>query len=50
VRGRIVLQVDGRDFALGPGDRLELPRNTEHSACAGPDGAIYLIARRRELA
>jgi mannose-6-phosphate isomerase-like protein (cupin superfamily) len=47
VRGRIVLLVEGREFPLGPGDCLELPRGTVHSARTGPDGAIYLIARRR---
>ena len=47
LRGRIVLKIDGHDFALGPGDQLELPRGTVHSAQAGPDGALYLIARRR---
>jgi len=47
LRGRIVLKVGGRDFALGPGDQLELPRGTVHSAQAGPDGAVYLIGRRR---
>lgn len=47
LRGRIVLRVDGRDFPLGPGDGLELPRGVVHSARAGPDGAVYLIARRR---
>jgi quercetin dioxygenase-like cupin family protein len=48
VRGRIVLRADGRDFPLGPGDRLDLPRGIVHSAQAGPDGAVYLIARRRD--
>lgn len=47
VRGRIVLRVGGCEFPLGPGDCLELPRGTVHSARAGPDGAVYLIARRR---
>ena len=47
LRGGIVLRVDGRDFPLGPGDCLELPRGVVHSARAGPDGAVYLIARRR---
>jgi quercetin dioxygenase-like cupin family protein len=46
VRGRIVFRVEGRDFPLGPGDSLELPSGTVHSAQAGPDGAVYLIARR----
>jgi mannose-6-phosphate isomerase-like protein (cupin superfamily) len=47
VRGRIVLHVGGREFPLGPGDCLELPRGTRHSARTGPDGAVYLIARKR---
>jgi quercetin dioxygenase-like cupin family protein len=47
VRGRIVLNIGGRDIPLGPGDCLELPRGTVHSAQAGPDGAVYLIGRRR---
>ena len=47
VRGRIVLQVEGRDIPLGPGDRLLLPRGTPHTARAGPEGAAYLIGQRR---
>jgi len=47
VRGRIALRVDGRDYVLGPGDRLELPGGTRHSALAGPEGAHYLIGQRR---
>lgn len=49
VCGRIVLQVDGHDIPLGPGDRLELPRGTVHTARAGPDGARYLIGQRRSM-
>jgi quercetin dioxygenase-like cupin family protein len=48
VRGRIAFQVEGRDYVLGPGDRLELPRGLVHSAHAGPDGATYLIGQRRD--
>jgi len=47
VRGEIVLRVGADDYALGPGDRLLLPRGTEHTARAGPDGATYLIGQRR---
>jgi len=47
VRGRIAFQVGGERFELGPGDRLLLPRGTQHSAHAGPDGASYLIGQRR---
>jgi quercetin dioxygenase-like cupin family protein len=48
VEGRIVLRIGGRDFPLGPGDRLLLPRGTVHTAQAGPDGAVYLIGQRAE--
>jgi quercetin dioxygenase-like cupin family protein len=47
VRGSMLFQIDGRDYALGPGDRLELPAGTLHRARAGPDGATYLIGQRR---
>jgi quercetin dioxygenase-like cupin family protein len=47
IRGSIVLHVGDEDYALGPGDRLLLPRGTQHTARAGPDGATYLIGQRR---
>ncbi len=43
VRGTITFHVDGRDYPLGPGDRLMLPRHTLHGATVGPEGATYLI-------
>ena len=46
VRGTITFHVDGADYALGPGDRLLLPRDTLHGATVGPDGATYLIGER----
>jgi len=46
VRGAIVFQIDGRDFELGPGDRLMLPRGTVHGAQARAEGATYLIGER----
>ena len=48
VRGEMHFWVEGREYALGPGDRLLLPRGTIHSARAGPDGVQYLIGQRRE--
>jgi mannose-6-phosphate isomerase-like protein (cupin superfamily) len=45
VRGQIVFEVSGREFPLGPGDRLLLPAGVAHRARAGPDGARYLIGR-----
>src|SRR5262245_49807460 len=47
VSGTIVFGVDGRDFPLGPGDRLMLPGGTVHTARVGPEGATYLIGERR---
>ncbi len=47
VRGSIVLRVRGDDYPLGPGDRLMLPKDTPHTALAGPEGATYLIGQKR---
>jgi quercetin dioxygenase-like cupin family protein len=47
LRGRLVLQIEGRDYALEPGDRLMLPKDTPHSARVGAEGATYLIGQRR---
>ncbi len=45
VGGRIVFGVAGREYALGPGDRLMLPRGTVHTAQVGPEGAAYLVGQ-----
>ncbi|CAN5746121.1 hypothetical protein BH23CHL8_BH23CHL8_06560 [soil metagenome] len=44
--GSIVFHLSefGRDVELRPGDRLELPAGTLHSADVGPDGATCLEA------
>ncbi len=47
LRGTIVFEASGREFALGPGDRLLLPAGVAHRAKVGPDGATYLIGQRR---
>jgi quercetin dioxygenase-like cupin family protein len=47
LRGQIVLRAGDRDFPLGPGDCLDLPRGVVHTARAGPEGAVYLIGRLR---
>jgi mannose-6-phosphate isomerase-like protein (cupin superfamily) len=47
VRGSIVFEASGREFPLGPGDRLLLPAGVAHRARAGPDGVSYLIGQRR---
>jgi quercetin dioxygenase-like cupin family protein len=46
LRGRMRFGAEGREFDLGPGDRLMLPAGTVHTAVAGSDGATYLIGRR----
>jgi len=46
VRGEIVFEIDAREYALTPGDRLMLPRGTVHAARAGATGARYLIGER----
>ena len=45
VAGAIRFGADGRELALGPGDRLMLPAGTRHTADAGPEGATYLIGQ-----
>ena len=47
VEGEISFGVGGRDWRLGPGDRLMLPAGTMHTARAGDHGATYLIGERR---
>jgi len=47
LEGEITFGAGGRSWRLGPGDRLQLPRGTVHTAVAGPDGATYLIGQRR---
>jgi quercetin dioxygenase-like cupin family protein len=46
VRGEITFGVAGREFRLGPGDRLMLPQGTVHTARAGSAGATYLIGEK----
>ncbi len=44
-RGSIVFGVPGAGaFALGEGDRLDLPAATEHDAVVGPAGVVCLEA------
>jgi quercetin dioxygenase-like cupin family protein len=46
IRGRIVFEIAGREYALDAGDRLMLPEGTVHAARAGTEGARYLIGER----
>jgi mannose-6-phosphate isomerase-like protein (cupin superfamily) len=45
--GNLVLRIEDRDFPLGPGDRMMLPKEVVHDASVGPDGARYLIGAKR---
>jgi len=47
LQGAMQFHVAGRVFDLGPGDRLTLPRGSQHEAQAGPEGCEYLVGQRR---
>ena len=42
--GSIVFVVNGKSISLQPGDALDLPAHTEHSATAGMTGAVCFEA------
>lgn len=44
VSGSIVFHTRDGDFALEPGDRLEVDPGTEHAASVGGDGVVCLEA------
>lgn len=46
VDGAITFHTPGGDKLLRPGDRLDLPPRTRHSATVGPDGVTCLEAAR----
>jgi quercetin dioxygenase-like cupin family protein len=43
IEGEMLFGAGGREFRLGPGDRLMLPQGMVHTARAGPAGVTYLI-------
>ena len=45
--GEMTFAALGRDVRLAVGDRLLLPKGTEHTARAGAAGATYLVGERR---
>lgn len=45
-RGSITFESLGSQFQLLPGDRLEIPPDTPHSAIVGPEGVTCLEAAR----
>ena len=46
VDGSITFTTAAGDTAMGPGDRLDLPAGTRHSAVVGPDGVTCMEAFR----
>lgn len=50
VDGEITFGIGGRQYRLGPGDRLMLPAGTVHTATAGRNGAVYIIGQRQTVA
>lgn len=46
VSGGIVFHLRHGDVGLGPGDRLDVPRATEHAATVGPEGVECMEASR----
>ena len=47
-RGSITFMLprEGREVMMKPGDRLDLPPQTPHSAVVGPDGVVCFEAHR----
>jgi mannose-6-phosphate isomerase-like protein (cupin superfamily) len=41
--GEMTLTLEGRTRTLKPGERLDVPANTVHSARMGPQGCRYLV-------
>lgn len=46
VAGTITFAVGDEHWRMTPGDRLDLPGGTEHTALAGPDGVTCVEAYR----
>lgn len=46
VSGSITFHTPEGDVELTPGDRLDLPPRTAHSATVGPDGVVCMEAAR----
>lgn len=46
VAGSITFHTPDGEIVLGPGDRLDLPAGTPHSATVGPDGVTCMEAYR----
>jgi quercetin dioxygenase-like cupin family protein len=46
IEGAITFHTPDGDVSMSPGDRLDLPPGTSHSATVGPDGVTCMEAAR----
>lgn len=44
---RFIVEPSGETFDLSPGDRLDIPPGTTHSAIVGPEGVTCVEAAKR---
>lgn len=47
--GKMSVVMDGSEITLGPGERLEIPANTPHTAEVMGDSGVVCIDARKEL-
>ncbi len=47
IRGSMTFEVSGKSYELAAGNRLMLPRGSQHEAEAGPEGCEYLVGQKR---
>lgn len=46
LEGGMCVTVDGKHFQCGPGDKMIVPGNTEHSAIVDPDGCTFFWSEK----
>lgn len=48
LRGQISATANGETTTCGPGDSFDYTAGTIHTEAAGPDGAVFLAARKAD--
>lgn len=43
IEGQMELKMDGKTHVCGPGDRVDVPAKTVHTAKMGPEGCTYVV-------
>ncbi|MGH7828633.1 MAG: cupin domain-containing protein [Candidatus Binatia bacterium] len=46
LQGSMEVAVADQKFTCGPGDKLVIPGNAEHSAAVGPDGCVFFWSEK----